>query len=77
MVKKPGDVSNGGLHGSHYSTFDSKGRYKVGAGLEFFYDAKGSTTLKEARRKYLEPNTDMPAAGGKVRPSSNCGRKCA
>lgn len=47
-------------------TFDSKSRYKVSSGLELFYDAKGNTTLKEARRKYLEPNTDMPAAGGKA-----------
>jgi hypothetical protein len=50
-------------------TFDNKGRYKVASGLELFYDAKGSTTLKDARRKYLEPNTDMPAAGGKVKVS--------
>lgn len=53
-------------------TFDSKSRYKVSSGVDFFW-GRGTTTLKDARRKYLEPNTDMPAAGGEVSPKS---RRC-
>ena len=58
-------------------TYDSKSRYKVSSGIDFFW-GRGTTTLKDARRKYLEPNTDTPAAGGKVSPKSHvvveCGR---
>jgi hypothetical protein len=39
-------------------TFDSRSRYRVTSGVEFFF-ARGNTTLKEARRKYLEPNQDL------------------
>lgn len=45
--------------------FDHKSRFRVGTGLEFFYDPKGNTTLKEARRKYLEPNWEAPSGAGK------------
>jgi hypothetical protein len=44
--------------------FDHKSRFRVGTGLEFFYDPKGSTTLKDARRKYLEPNWEGPQSVG-------------
>jgi len=50
---------------------DHQGRYRVATGLEFFFDSKGGTSLKEMRRKYLEPNFDGPQGGGKKRPSSN------
>jgi hypothetical protein len=40
----------------------------VATGLEFFFDRKGgSTSLKEMRRKYLEPNFDGPQGAGKKR----------
>jgi hypothetical protein len=48
------------------ATFDDQGRYRVATGLEFFFDPKGSTTLKEMRRKYLEPNFDGPQSAGEV-----------
>ena len=57
------------------ASFDHQGRYKVSTGLEFFVDPKGSTSLKEERRKYLEPNQDGSQSGGKVKPSSHC-REC-
>ena len=44
--------------------FDHKSRFRVGTGLEFFVDPKGNTTLKEARRKYLEPNWEGPQSVG-------------
>jgi len=59
------------------ATFDDEGRYRVATGLEFFFDPKGSTTLKEMRRKYLEPNFDgPPSAGEKDSPRRACGRDC-
>jgi hypothetical protein len=39
-------------------TFDSRSRYRVMSGLEFFF-GRNTTTLKESRRKYLEPNQDL------------------
>lgn len=36
------------------ATFDSKGRYRVSTGLEFFFD-RGGTTLHAMRQKYLDP----------------------
>ena len=48
------------------ATFDHKGRYRVSTGLEFFFDPKGNTSLKEMRRKYLEPNQDGPQGGGET-----------
>jgi hypothetical protein len=53
------------------ATFDHEGRYRVATGLEFFFDAKGSTSLKDMRRKYLEPNFDGPQSAGKKRPHSD------
>jgi hypothetical protein len=47
--------------------FDHKSRFRVNTGLEFFFDPKGNTTLKEARRKYLEPNSDAPSEGGEAK----------
>ena len=60
------------------ATFDHEGRYKVSTGLEFFVDRKGNTTLKEARRKYLEPNQDGSQGAGKheLSHNSDCRRKC-
>ncbi|MGH7766096.1 MAG: hypothetical protein ACREQP_01470, partial [Candidatus Binatia bacterium] len=39
-------------------TFDHRSRYRVMTGVEFFF-GRGNTTLKESRRKYLEPNHDL------------------
>jgi hypothetical protein len=55
-------------------TFDSRSRYRVMSGLEFFF-GRNTTTLKESRRKYLEPNHfDLQGAAGKHhrRESSFC-----
>lgn len=57
------------------ASFDHEGRYRVATGLEFFFDPKGNTSLKEARRKYLEPNFDGPSSGGKKRVHSD--RSCS
>ena len=56
------------------ATFDHEGRYRVATGLEFFFDAKGNTSLKDMRRKYLEPNFDGPQGAGKKHPSSQVNR---
>jgi hypothetical protein len=59
--------------------FDHQSRFRVATGLEFFFDPKGNTTLKEARRKYLEPNFDGPPSGGKGKaksPSSCRSKDC-
>src|SRR3990170_2388708 len=45
---------------------DSHGRYNVFSGLSFYFDKAGAT-LKELRRRYLEPNSFAPNAGGRVR----------
>jgi hypothetical protein len=46
-------------------TFDSRSRYRVMSGLEFFF-GRNTTTLKESRRKYLEPNQeDQQPVGGR------------
>ena len=57
------------------ATVDDEGRYRVATGLEFFFDPKGSTTLKEMRRKYLEPNFDGPPSAGENTPPHRC-RDC-
>jgi hypothetical protein len=44
-------------------TFDSRSRYRVMSGLEFFF-GRNTTTLKESRRKYLEPNQGLPLGVG-------------
>jgi len=46
-------------------TIDSHGRYNVFSGLSFYFDKAGAT-LKELRRRYLEPNAFAPNAGGRV-----------
>jgi hypothetical protein len=53
------------------ATFDHEGRYRVATGLEFFFEAKGGTSLKDMRRKYLEPNFDGPQGAGKKHPHSD------
>ena len=61
------------------ATFDDEGRYRVATGLEFFFDAKGNTSLKDMRRKYLEPNFDGPPSGGEKKPHRRevtCGTRC-
>jgi hypothetical protein len=60
------------------ATFDDQGRYRVATGLEFFFDAKGTTSLKEMRRKYLEPNFDGPPSAGDIGTHhvEQCGRDC-
>lgn len=39
-------------------TFDHRSRYRVMSGLEVFF-GRGTTTLKDSRRNYLEPNHDL------------------
>jgi hypothetical protein len=46
------------------ATFDSEGRYRVNTGLEFFFD-RGGTSLKDMRRKYLEPGKAETSGGKK------------
>jgi hypothetical protein len=46
------------------ATFDSEGRYRVNTGLEFFFD-RGGTSLKDMRRKYLEPGNSENGGGKK------------
>ncbi len=58
-------------------TFDSRSRYRVMSGLEFFF-GRGATTLKESRRKYLEPNHELLISAGSKshahRRSTSCNR---
>lgn len=58
------------------ATFDDESRYRVASGLEIFFDSKGNTSLKDMRRKYLEPNFDGPQGAGKKNPSSSRGNPC-
>jgi hypothetical protein len=46
-------------------SIDSHGRYNVFSGLSFYFDKAGAT-LKELRRRYLEPNSFAPNAVGRV-----------
>jgi hypothetical protein len=46
-------------------TIDSHGRYNVLSGISFYFD-KGGATLKELRRRYLEPNYQSGGAAGRV-----------
>ena len=57
-------------------TFDHHSRYRVATGLEFFFDPKGNTTLKDERRKYLEPNFEGPGSGAEVSSNGHDCRKC-
>jgi hypothetical protein len=51
-------------------TGDSRDRYRVDSGIQFFF-AKGASTLKELRRRSLEPNRDAPGnIGAIVRPAA-------
>ena len=52
-------------------TIDNRSRYRVSSGLEFF-SGRGSPTLKEVRRRYLEPNPDLPPSAGAT-PSTSGG----
>lgn len=59
-------------------TFDNRSAYRVTSGLEFFFSGNNAT-LKQTRRKYLEPNVWVPPAAGRVGPSpsnSTCQRNC-
>jgi hypothetical protein len=47
-------------------TGDSRDRYRFDMGLQYFF-SRGDSTLKELRRKTLEPNRDAPGAVGTVR----------
>jgi hypothetical protein len=51
-------------------TIDHHGRYRVQSGLSFYFDKVGAT-LKDLRRRYLEPNFGGPnSVGGKARVTS-------
>jgi len=45
------------------ATIDNRSRYSIFTGIQYFFD-KGTPTLKELRRKYLEPNPDLPGVAG-------------
>jgi hypothetical protein len=47
-------------------TIDHHGRYRVQTGLAFYFN-HGASTLKELRRRYLEPNTFAPNGGGRIK----------
>ena len=47
-------------------TFDNRSTYRVTSGLEFFFGGNNQT-LKQVRRKYLEPNQGLPPAAGTVK----------
>jgi hypothetical protein len=55
-------------------TFDSRSRYRVMSGLEFFF-GRNTTTLKDSRRKYLEPNMHLLMGVGSRHKSTFC-RQC-
>jgi hypothetical protein len=46
-------------------TIDNHGRYRVLSGLSFYFDKLGGT-LKELRRRYLEPNEFAPNGAGSI-----------
>lgn len=48
------------------AAIDHHGRYKVQTGLSFYFN-HANATLKDLRRRYLEPNFDGPNAGGRVK----------
>jgi hypothetical protein len=54
-------------------TIDHHGRYNVLSGISFYFD-KGDATLKELRRRYLEPNYQSGGAGGRIKKETvGCG----
>lgn len=48
------------------ATIDNRSRYRVFSGIAFYF-SKGKETLKELRRRYLEPNPDADGASGAIR----------
>jgi hypothetical protein len=48
------------------ATIDHHGRYRVQSGLAFYFN-HANATLKELRRRYLEPNFFAPNAGGRIK----------
>lgn len=46
-------------------TIDHHGRYRVQTGLAFYFN-QGNATLKDIRRRYLEPNFAAPNAAGRI-----------
>ena len=56
-----------------HATFDNRSAYRVTSGLEFFFGGNNAT-LKQTRRKYLEPNYDGPQSSGQTGPvEKSCG----
>ena len=53
---------------------DHQGRFRLTTGVEFYFDRVGGSSLKEMRRKYLEPNSEGPQGGGKKNVSSHIPR---
>jgi len=48
------------------ATIDNHGRYRVVSGIAFYFDKIGAS-LKELRRRYLEPNLGDSGAGGTIK----------
>lgn|SRR3989338_2014186 len=48
------------------ATIDNRSRYRVFSSIAFYF-SKGKETLKELRRRYLEPNPDADGGSGSVR----------
>jgi hypothetical protein len=46
-------------------TIDNHGRYRVLSGVAFYFDKLGAS-LKELRRRYLEPNLFDSGAAGSI-----------
>ena len=47
-------------------TIDNRGRYRVVSGIAFYFDKLGAS-LKELRRRYLEPNLGDAGAGATIK----------
>ena len=56
------------------AAIDHHGRYRVGVGLSFNF-SKGTPTLKEIRRRYLEPNFFSPNGAASSSNSQDCSAK--
>jgi len=48
------------------ATFDNRSRYTVESGIQYHFFGPGNSTLKELRRRSLEPNWLAPGAGGRI-----------
>jgi hypothetical protein len=46
-------------------SIDNHGRYRVVSGIAFYFDKLGAS-LKELRRRYLEPNLGDAGSGGTI-----------